>query len=320
MRDNNFFATKTLACGGTKTWPITIYLHQNIHVRHENLAANSGQPWTIDARTLHYSYCKLFIYHSIYTILQRTPTILLHRTNCTQQRNATYRLYSFGNIISFHHICVCLYYWHYSISIMSCLGQSFVSPNRPNSLAYVRFHGLFWLSQCCPFKVLFETILRCINKACFERKLKMLILCFDSVGPRWSPPMPYVVSPTLAALAWWWVEWYHLCRIVSQRSPGCAWGRSLLLWLHSSWRHVSQVNSVTVIIRSLHDVLRPPFTQLASVSMAFRHISATRLYHSLRPCCRVQTWILLNATRSYLFTEFQDEHAKPIEEDRTLLR
>ena len=43
--DNNFFATKTLTCG-TKTWPITISLHQNIHVRHENLAAYSGRPWT----------------------------------------------------------------------------------------------------------------------------------------------------------------------------------------------------------------------------------------------------------------------------------
>ena len=29
----------------------------------------------------------------------------------------------------------------------------------------------------------------------------------------------------------------------------------------------------------------------------------------------LQTWILLGATRSYLFTEFQDEHAKPTEED-----
>ena len=44
MRDN-FFATNTLACG-TKTWPITISLHQNIHVRRENLAENSGRPWT----------------------------------------------------------------------------------------------------------------------------------------------------------------------------------------------------------------------------------------------------------------------------------
>ena len=44
MRDNNFFATKTLACG-TKTWPITISLHQNIHVRHANLAENSGRPF-----------------------------------------------------------------------------------------------------------------------------------------------------------------------------------------------------------------------------------------------------------------------------------
>ena len=132
MRDNNFFATK------------------NIGVRHENLAdnnftraariprQNSGRPWMIDARTLHYSHCKLFIYHSIYTIIQRTPTILLHRTNCTQQRNATYRLYSFGNIISFHHICVCLCYWQYSISIMYCLGQSFVSPNRHRVLAFSR--------------------------------------------------------------------------------------------------------------------------------------------------------------------------------------
>ena len=100
---------------------LTISLHQNIHVRHENLSANSGRPWMIDARILHYSYCKLFI--SIYTILQRTPTILLHRTNCTQQRNATHRLYSFGNIISFHHICVCLCYWQYS---MYCLGQSLI--------------------------------------------------------------------------------------------------------------------------------------------------------------------------------------------------
>ena len=33
----------------------------------------------------------------------------------------------------------------------------------------------------------------------------------------------------------------------------------------------------------------------------------------------LQTWILLSATRSYLFTEFQDEHAKPMEEDTTLL-
>ena len=33
----------------------------------------------------------------------------------------------------------------------------------------------------------------------------------------------------------------------------------------------------------------------------------------------LQTWISLSATRSYLFTEFQDEHAKPMEEDTTLL-
>ena len=33
----------------------------------------------------------------------------------------------------------------------------------------------------------------------------------------------------------------------------------------------------------------------------------------------LQTWILLSATRSYLFTEFQDEHTKPMEEDMTLL-
>ena len=146
-RDNNFFATKTSA-RSTKTWPITIFLHQNIHERHENLAANSGRPWMIDARTLHYSYCKLFIYHSTYTILQRTPTILLHRTNCTQQRNATYRLYSFGNIISFHHICVCLCYWQYSISIMYCLGQSFVLPNPHRGLTASR--GLFAsYSKCC---------------------------------------------------------------------------------------------------------------------------------------------------------------------------
>ena len=32
-----------------------------------------------------------------------------------------------------------------------------------------------------------------------------------------------------------------------------------------------------------------------------------------------QLQILLSATRSYLFTEFQDEHAKPMEEDPTLL-
>ena len=32
-----------------------------------------------------------------------------------------------------------------------------------------------------------------------------------------------------------------------------------------------------------------------------------------------QTWILLSATRSYLFRKFQDEHAKPMEEDTTLL-
>ena len=33
----------------------------------------------------------------------------------------------------------------------------------------------------------------------------------------------------------------------------------------------------------------------------------------------LQTWILLSATRSYVFTKFQDEHAKPMEEDTTLL-
>ena len=33
----------------------------------------------------------------------------------------------------------------------------------------------------------------------------------------------------------------------------------------------------------------------------------------------LQTWILLSATRSYLFTKFQDEHAKPMEEAITLL-
>ena len=33
----------------------------------------------------------------------------------------------------------------------------------------------------------------------------------------------------------------------------------------------------------------------------------------------LQTQILLSATRSYVFTEFQDEHAKHIEEDTTLL-
>ena len=33
----------------------------------------------------------------------------------------------------------------------------------------------------------------------------------------------------------------------------------------------------------------------------------------------LQTRILLSAARSYLFTEFQDEHAKPMEEDTTLL-
>ena len=33
----------------------------------------------------------------------------------------------------------------------------------------------------------------------------------------------------------------------------------------------------------------------------------------------LQTWILLRVARSYLFTEFQDEHAKPMEGDMTLL-
>ena len=33
----------------------------------------------------------------------------------------------------------------------------------------------------------------------------------------------------------------------------------------------------------------------------------------------LQTWISLSATRSYLFTEFQDEHGKPMEEDTILL-
>ena len=33
----------------------------------------------------------------------------------------------------------------------------------------------------------------------------------------------------------------------------------------------------------------------------------------------LQTWILLNATRLYLFTEFQDEHTEPMEEDTMLL-
>ena len=33
----------------------------------------------------------------------------------------------------------------------------------------------------------------------------------------------------------------------------------------------------------------------------------------------LDTWILFSATRSYLFTKLQDEHAKPMEEDTTLL-
>ena len=108
MRDNNFFATKTLACG-TKTWPINNFFAPN-HSRAVRKPFNKLWPAVNDwrTRTLHYSYCKVLIYHSMYTILQRTPTILLHWTNCTQQRNATYRLYSFSNIISFHHICVCV--------------------------------------------------------------------------------------------------------------------------------------------------------------------------------------------------------------------
>ena len=89
MPDKNFFATNTLACG-TK-----------------NLAANSGRPWMIHARTLHYSYFKLFI---ICTILQRTPTILLHReqivlNNGMQHTDYTPSATLFPSITS---VCVCV--------------------------------------------------------------------------------------------------------------------------------------------------------------------------------------------------------------------
>ena len=123
---------------GIRFCATTISLLPGFRATRECFGANSGRPWMIDARTLHYSYCKLFIYHSTYTILQRTPTILLHQTNCTQQRNATYRLYSFGNIIFFHHImCVSVLlivqYLNYVLSgSIICVAQA---PPGTNGLA-----------------------------------------------------------------------------------------------------------------------------------------------------------------------------------------
>ena len=100
MRDNNFFATKTLACG-TKTWPITISLRQNIHGRHENLAANSGRPWMIDARTLHYSIISFNIHNSS----ENTKNIVTSNNNGMQHTDYTPSATLFPFITS---VCVCV--------------------------------------------------------------------------------------------------------------------------------------------------------------------------------------------------------------------
>ena len=86
MRDDNFFATKTLACG-TKTWPITISVcTKTFMCGTKTWRQTLAGPWTWPPA---------------------------NRTWPPSNRPR-----------------VCLCYWQYSISIMYCLGQSFVLPNR----------------------------------------------------------------------------------------------------------------------------------------------------------------------------------------------
>ena len=137
MRNNNFFAIKTLACG-TKTWPIKMYLHQNIHVRHENLAANSGRPWTERTHFALFILQRIDISFNIHNSSENTNNFVTSNkvystTECNIQIILLRQHYFLPS-----HMCVSVLLTIQYSNIMYCLAQSFVSPNRHRVLTSSR--------------------------------------------------------------------------------------------------------------------------------------------------------------------------------------